>query len=268
MVLSGDGGDEAFGGYKSYDYWLQIDPIRQARQQVWSNPRASFYWARQALRNNFSNVTTSSREWELVMTLVHEPKRRALWRSEYQDEVDRECELFSEADSKARTGNRLSYAQYMDYQTYLPCDILTKVDVASMYHGLEVRTPFIDVRVVEWAAKLPLSQRIRKNGSAEFVGKSILKRVLEKFLPREVVYRKKQGFSIPRDRWFLPEQPARKMLEKTLATPESKLFSFFDSGYMQEQLRAHTVNNDNSDMLWSLLVLGIWFEQNPQLQFS
>jgi hypothetical protein len=58
------------------------------------------------------------------------------------------------------------------------------------------------------------------------------------------------------------------MLEKTLATPESKLYSFFDSGYMQEQLRAHTVNNDNSDMLWSLLVLGIWFEQNPQLQFS
>ncbi|MDQ1639507.1 MAG: hypothetical protein QOF62_2846 [Pyrinomonadaceae bacterium] len=269
MVLSGDGGDEAFGGYASYDYWLKTDPLLQAREQMWTAPRASFYWARQALRKSLSTGSRNDlAEWQSIMTYVKEQHRRALWRPQYQKLIEHESELFMAADQKARASSRLSYAQYLDYQTYLPCDILTKVDVASMYHGLEVRTPLIDVRVVELAARLPLTQRIRRNGSETTIRKSLLKRVLGKTFTPEFVHRKKQGFSIPRDKWFLPGQSARKQLEQLLDDPNSRLYEFFNPKVIHEQLSLHRDSYDNSDMLWLFLVLGIWLQQNQSVQFN
>jgi asparagine synthase (glutamine-hydrolysing) len=162
----------------------------------------------------------------------------------------------------------VAYAQYLDYQTYLPCDILTKVDVASMYHGLEVRTPLIDVRVVELAARLPLNQRLGRNGSSELVPKYLLKKILGKTFPPEFINRKKQGFAIPRDVWFRPGQPARKLLEEVLLDRGSRLDEFFNPPEIRTQLDLHNEARDNSNALWLLLVLGIWLGQNPQVSFN
>jgi len=87
--------------------------------------------------------------------------------------------------------------QYLDYKTYLPGDILTKVDRASMAHSLEVRTPFLDYEFVEWAASLPAEVKLRGGE-----GKHVLKKALEPVLPREVLYRSKMGFAVPIDVWF------------------------------------------------------------------
>jgi len=270
MVLSGDGGDEAFAGYFSYDYWMKTDPVRLAREDLRRRrPRASFYWARQAVRTRLTSGSWHNlAEWQSLLYYLDEPSRRALWRPQYQALIGRGCEIFEQADNNARRHDRVAYAQYLDYQTYLPCDILTKVDVASMYHGLEVRTPLIDLRVMELATRLPLSQRIGRNGSSEQIPKYLLKKILGRTFPPEFIHRRKQGFAIPRDIWFLPGQSPRKLLDAVLLDRGSRLYEFFNPEEIRRHLDVHSKEHDNSNALWLLLVLGIWLEQNPQVSFN
>jgi asparagine synthase (glutamine-hydrolysing) len=269
MVLSGDGGDEGFGGYGHYAYWLDTDPSFRAREDFPASPRASFYWARQAIRKRWQGGSRHNlAEWQELLYFLNEHNRFALWRPEYHHLVDRPCEIFEEADRKARQNDRVAYAQYLDFQTYLPYDILTKVDVASMYHGLEVRTPLVDVRVVELAAHLPLYQRVGRNGSSERIPKYLLKKILARTFPQDFIHRKKQGFAIPRDVWFLPGQPARKLLEGVLLDQDSRLYEFFNPTEIRMQLNLHTETRDNSNALWLLLVLGLWLGQNPHVNFN
>ncbi|HEX5705412.1 MAG TPA: asparagine synthase (glutamine-hydrolyzing) [Pyrinomonadaceae bacterium] len=270
MVLSGDGGDEGFAGYGTYDHWMKTDPLRLAREDFSRRGlRASFYWARQAVR---TRLTTGSwhdlAAWEDILLYVNEASRRALWRDDHHGLIARGCEAFEEADRRARRHDRVAYAQYLDHHTYLPCDILTKVDVASMYHGLEVRTPLIDVRVMGLAARLPLDQRLGRNGSSERIPKYLLKKILGRTFPSDFVNRKKQGFAIPRDLWFQPGQPAREMLESVLLDRGSRLHEFFNPNEVRAQLGIHSEERDNSNALWLLLVLGIWLGQNPHVSFS
>ncbi len=270
MVLSGDGGDEGFAGYGSYDYWMRRYPLRNAFQDLCrASPRASFYWARQAARTRWTSGSWHDlAEWQNTLYYVDEQSRRALWRDQYHGLIGRGCEIFEQADRKARHNDRVAYAQYLDYQTFLPCDILTKVDVASMYHGLEVRTPLIDLRVVELATRLPLSQRLGSNGSMERIPKYLLKKILGRTFPPEFVHRKKQGFAIPRDVWFLPGQRPRRLLDAVLLDGGSRLYEFFNPKEIRMQLDIHSEDRDNSNALWVLLVLGIWLGQNPQVSFN
>lgn len=269
MVLSGDGGDEAFGGYSSYDYWMETAPFLRAGRLMRSAPRDGFYLMRQAVRKYLVNKTNNDLlHWQNCILYVREGGRRALWRQEYQAVVAEGCAVFEEADRRARHWNRLSYAQYLDYQTYLPCDILTKVDVASMYHGLEVRTPLIDLRVVELAAQLPERQRLRRNGSQTNIRKYLLKQVTGRTFPREFIHRKKQGFAIPRPLWFLPGEQGRALLDEVLLAPGARLHQFFNAVEVRAQIEAHNQEHDNSDTLWLLLVLGMWLEQNPEVRFG
>jgi asparagine synthase (glutamine-hydrolysing) len=269
MVLSGDGGDEGFGGYESYKEWLAGDPLKHsidsARQ--WA-PRAAFWWLRKATRQYLSQSTLNDlAEWQWHLQYVGDDQRQALWRDEFQELTGRKSDLFEEAHEKARELNRLSYAQYMDYQTYLPGDILTKVDVASMYHGLEVRTPLIDLRVIELAASLPFNQRVRQNGAGEPTRKYLLKKVLGKTFPREFVQRKKQGFGIPRAEWFSEGQSGRRMWNEIVLDPQSRLYDWFNPDAVRAQMKNHE-RSDNSGALWLLLVLGIWLDQNRDVGFN
>jgi asparagine synthase (glutamine-hydrolysing) len=269
MVLSGDGGDEGFAGYTHYDYWFGQDPAFRAREDFPRAPRAAFYWARQAIRRRMTGGSRQNLvEWENMISYLNQPSRRALWRTEFHDLIDEECEAFAEASRKAWRNDRVGYAQSLDFQLYLPYAILTKVDVASMYHGLEVRTPLIDLRVLELASRLPMNMRLGRNGSSKRISKYLLKKILGKTLPPEFVHRQKQGFSIPRDIWFLPDQPARKMLEGVLLDRNSRLTEFFDPKEIRAHLDLHTRERDNSNALWLLLVLGLWLQQNPEVSFS
>jgi asparagine synthase (glutamine-hydrolysing) len=270
MVLSGDGGDEGFAGYYSYANWMETDPRMLARADGRRRgPRASLYWARSAARTRLSRGSWHDLdEWQNSLYYVNEQSRRALWRAEHHGLIGRDCELFEQAGKRARRNDRVAYAQYLDFQTYLPCDILTKVDVASMYHGLEVRTPLIDLRVLELAARLPLNQRLGHNGSSERIPKYLLKKILGRTFPKEFIHRRKQGFAIPRNVWFLPGQPGRQMLDGVLLDRGSRLHEFFDLQEVRAQLSIHSEERDNSNALWLLLVLGLWLGQNPQISFN
>lgn len=269
MVLSGDGGDETFGGYDSYAHWMRVTPWVRTRHFMRSSARTALRYVLWAMRRRLVDGSWNNLdEWQEHILYMREHVRWALWRPEYQALVNQPCELFEKAACKARGWDRLAYAQYLDYKTYLPCDILTKVDVASMYHGLEVRTPLLDLRVIELAAHLPLSQRFRRNGSGGTVRKYLPKQILSETFPPEFVHRRKQGFAIPQALWFLPGQPGRELLEQVLLDPKSRLYEWFNPDQIQEQVATHSIKHDNSSPLWLLLVLGLWLEQNSEVQFE
>jgi asparagine synthase (glutamine-hydrolysing) len=274
MVLSGDGGDEAFGGYIRYDMWMESDAATEARRLMRSavdsarqySPRAGFYWLRQSLKT-YRNRSNDLAEWQSLMTFVRDDVRKDLWRPEYQDVFGQKSKLFEDADFRARDWHRLAYAQYLDLQTYLPGDILTKVDVASMYHGLEVRTPLVDRYVIELAASLPLRQRYRRQPSGKAVGKYVTKKILEKMFPREFIHRPKMGFGIPQAVWFYEGASGRKLWQRVADDDQSPLYKWFNPR-LRNLIDRHTPDSDNSLALWLFLVLGLWLEQNSEISFS
>ena len=142
----------------------------------------------------------------------------------------------------------LALVQYLDYKTYLPGDILTKVDRASMAHSLEVRTPFLDYEFVEWAALLPSSAKLHHG-----VGKHVLKEALRPLLPSEVLFRKKMGFAVPLEHWFrgsLEQQIGEVVSGERLAGS-----GFIDPQAVKGYLADHRSGRRNySSLLWSLLM--------------
>ena len=263
MVLSGDGGDEAFGGYNSYLSYLQR--IGDSRDSSTSYLGRLMSWLRYL--KNREPMDRFSR-WQRRILYCPRASRLALWRSDYKQLVDLPCELFEQASSIATDYDDLSYAQFLDYQTYLPCDILTKVDMASMCHGLEVRTPLVDVRIAELACRLPSDQRFRRVNGNEYVGKYVLKRILEKDFTEHFVHRKKMGFAIPRAVWFQEGQKARRLLLELIGDQRRRLQQWFNVDYMESLVASHNVQGDKSGALWLFLVMGIWLDQNPDVAFN
>lgn len=268
MVLSGDAGDEAFGGYGSYRSWMESLDERNAAR------RGRPWWKKAVLGlllaagyNHDARLDCNVQPWLDRVGYIHAPWRRRLWRDDFAELVDRPCELFSRAAAEAPRCDPLSFVQFLDFQTYLPCDILTKVDVASMYHALEVRPSLLDVELVETAARLPVEMRMR-SGPEGRIPKYALKALLQRTFSAEFVHRRKQGFAIPRDRWFLPGGPLRRRLEELVSERQSPLVELLRGEAIVEMMHEHSPRNDRSGPLWLLLVLGLWLEQHPDVSFT
>lgn len=271
MVLSGDGGDEGFGGYDTYNYWMQSDPWGRARQMIMGmHPRSALRDTKRALqyRGIFSKPRIRVGEWEEIMTSMQSYYRRKLWKKGYRYLMKKPCGLFNEASRLVQPCDRFSFAQMIDFHTYLPCDILTKVDVASMYWGLEVRPPLIDRDLFELSASLPPAMKYEyKEGI--FNGKLGLKGVLSKKFDSRFIGRPKQGFTIPRYTWFLPGAQASSMLKDIILSENPVIIDLFDISYVRTLMDAHGRDGrDHSGVLWLLLVLFIWFNNNKSISFS
>lgn len=265
LVLSGDGGDEAFGGYLSYKKWLDsgsfLYAMRTAIRYVLKNKFNKIIPFLISVVNNRNN---SLNEWGKHILYSSNIQREALWQKKYASVLNTKSPLFERNALIAKKVDRLSFAQHMDYHTYLPCDILTKVDIASMSHGLEVRVPFVDTEVIKLVSELPF---IMKNDKAVDLGtgKTVLKNILynaefsNKFLSRE-----KQGFAVPRLYWFLENGEAYKLLKDVLTDKNSNLSTFFNTQYILALLKEHSIKNDVSGILWLLLVFGLWNVENKK----
>jgi asparagine synthase (glutamine-hydrolysing) len=197
VALSGDGGDESFGGYRRYRLHLMEERMRASlphglRQPLFGTlgrlyPKAD--WAPRVFRakTTFEGMARTSVEaYFHSVSIVRDPLRRQLFSARLGSELDgyRAFEVFARHAEKAGTDDPLGMIQYLDLKTYLVGDINTKVDRASMAHSLEVREPLMDHELVEWLATLPSSLKIRRQE-----GKYLLKKALEPHLPREVLYR-------------------------------------------------------------------------------
>lgn len=266
MVLSGDGGDELFGGYHSYRAWLEPDlALSQAR---WNNSPSEvnargLAWCRARLQGGDGNELI---EWQRIIQYTTWTQRHELWKPEFHHLIKAPTQAFEQAHAEVRDFDAVGYAQAMDQRTYLPGAILTKVDIASMYHGLEVRPPILDTRVAAFASRLPRQLRMHRNGDGRVHGKILLKHALEKSFPKEFVHRRKMGFGIPRDRWLMPGEPGRRLLEEVTLSADSPLRQWFSTEPIEQLLKIHAPGErDKSNTLWLLLVLGLWAQQNREL---
>ena len=261
VALSGDGGDESFGGYRRYRLHLMEERMRSAlplglRRPLFGllgrvYPKAD--WAPRIFRakTTFEGMARTAVEGYFhSMCLMRQPERRRLYSAELQRELAgyQAQEVFDRHAANAGTDDPLALIQYLDLKTYLVGDINTKVDRASMAHSLEVREPLMDHELVEWLATLPSSMKLQGG-----VGKRLLKRAMEPMLPHEVLYRPKMGFSVPLADWF--RGPLKERLRDAVLGDRLASTGWFDRGALQGMVEAHLKGTrDHSAPLWSLLM--------------
>jgi asparagine synthase (glutamine-hydrolysing) len=261
VALSGDGGDESFGGYRRYRLHLMEERLRAAlpyglRRPLFgllgrAYPKAD--WAPRMLRakTTFEGMSRTSVEaYFHSVSVLRTPMRQRL----FSDRLRRELggydalELFRRHASNAGTDDPLALIQYLDLKTYLVGDINTKVDRASMAHSLEVREPLMDHLLVEWLATLPSALKVRGGE-----GKVLLKKAMEPHLPHDLLYRPKMGFAVPLARWF--RGPLRARVHEAVLGERLADTGWFERSYLQQLLDAHQSGaRDHSAPLWSLLM--------------
>jgi asparagine synthase (glutamine-hydrolysing) len=268
VALSGDGGDESFGGYRRYRTHLTEERMREAlpldvRRQVFGllgklYPKAD--WAPRMFRakTTFEGLARSSVEsYFHSVSILRGPMRDALFSPRFKAELAGYSaqEVFSRHAAQAGTDDPLALIQYLDLKTYLVGDINTKVDRASMAHSLEVREPLMDHKLIEWLATLPSSLKIRRQE-----GKYIFKKSMEPYLPKDVLYRSKMGFAVPLARWFrgpLKQRVRDAVLGERLATT-----GWFNAAYLQHLVDGHqSGERDYSASLWALLMFEAFLRQ-------
>lgn len=269
VCLSGDGGDEALAGYRRYAFHVAEERVRRvlpgaARRAVFG-AAAAFYpkldWAPRILRakTTLSELSKDPAEAYFdICAMLPGDQRLALYAGDFtgalggyrpQDEVRR---LFA----KAKGLSPLQQAQYCDTNLYLSGDILVKVDRTSMANSLEVRAPLLDHELMSWAFALP--DRAKLGGGQ---GKAILKKAMEPYLPRDLLYRPKQGFSVPMTEWL--RGPLRGLVTNLPNSETLRSFAMFDTRAVEALGRAHLAGTrDHTKSLWLLLVFEEFLKHN------
>jgi asparagine synthase (glutamine-hydrolysing) len=244
VALSGDGGDELFLGYRRYDAIARMASLKRwpapmlAAGAVALKPWRTNYGER--VRRMFAMSRASLGELYADLVSVFTPAmRRALG-------LGRPVEDFVAAPFSRPADDPAAAAGVADLQTYLPNDILAKVDIASMANGLEVRCPFLDARVVDLALRMPA--RVRR-------GKAVLRRAFGDLIPPSILNRGKMGFGVPLTEWL--RGPLRPLLEEAMASLEKR--GLLEAAELRRLTAEHLSGAaDHRDRLWLLLVLELW----------
>ncbi|GGY80140.1 amidotransferase 1, exosortase A system-associated [Marinobacter zhanjiangensis] len=265
VALAGDGGDENFAGYSKY----HTDSIENRLRNLFPAALRRRFFPPLAQLAGGINSPLSRRANSLLNTLAMEPDqgfftsncffRPSLWNDLVHGELKRETDDYDPADitrqhyRNADTDDHLAKILYTDIKTYLPGDILVKVDRMSMANSLETRAPLLDYRVVEYAANIPSAMKL--NGREK---KYILKKAFEKMLPEEVLYRKKMGFSVPLAQWLRHE--LFELADGVFATDEGGLAQCFDMNKVRRLWKNHQHGRDeNTQELWSMVAFELWW---------
>jgi asparagine synthase (glutamine-hydrolysing) len=262
VALNGDGGDEAFLGYSRYRAMRHLD-----RLDRW--PSAARHGLARLCGAAPSGVARRLRLGQIGDMLAapaDRPERRyagaiaffgdadkddgygeAMRQRPAHSALDRLAPYFAGAETLVTGANRA------DIHTYLPDDLLVKVDIASMAHGLEARSPLLDHVLLEWAARLP--SEVKMAGGRT---KALFKAALAPFLPREILERRKMGFGCPIDQWLRHE--LKELAYDTLLSPTARRRGLFRPDFVRRLLDEHCGYRANHHTrLWALLMLELWF---------
>jgi len=261
VALSGDGGDETFGGYRRYRLHLMEERMRAAMPEGLRKPLFGLLgrvypkadWAPRVFRakTTFEGMSRTSVEaYFHSISILRGPMRAQLFSPTFKTALAGYSaqQVFDDHAARANTDDPLALIQYLDLKTYLVGDINTKVDRASMAHSLEVREPLMDHELVEWVASLPSSLKVRGQE-----GKFLLKKAMEPNLSDDILYRPKMGFAVPLARWF--RGPLKARVREAILGPRLAETGWFNRDYLQHLVDAHQSGaRDYSSPLWTLLM--------------
>ena len=258
VVLTGEGADELFGGYRRYSFdqlsggvklvpgWLKAmvpfvtnrmkDPYKQAWHALNKGDlvKRHMAWSRLCLEETLQGLAGEKLLYEMEHSKVEESLER----------------IFEGAEPYGF--DNLNLMLYMDLKTWLPDDLLSKVDRMSMAASLEARVPYLDHRLVEFAFSLPSSMKLR--GST---GKYILKKAAQKYIPREIINRQKKGFAVPLGPWFRKE--LKPLLMDTLHSEKFRKRGYFNQAKTEDLLQEHmSGKKDHHLLLYGLLLVELW----------
>jgi asparagine synthase (glutamine-hydrolysing) len=269
MVLSGDGADEILAGYETYQayYLLRIYRVLPA-------------WLRRSFLKPLLNllpVSDAKVSWDFKLRRfvkgaeLNPEDAHATWRMIFDADARAKLlapisdipgvkadaiDLYRRAFSQTNAKDPLNRMLYVDTRLYLPNDMLVKVDRMTMAHGLEAREPFLDYRLVEYAASLPSKLKLRNFGHKKY----LLKASMEKKLPRSVIRRKKEGFNVPNARWI--RKDLKSVVNETLSSRRIRQIGILDSKVVNGLLKEHLEKQaDHSHHIWCLLTLVLWWAQ-------
>ena len=262
VALSGDGGDESFGGYEKYSIDQIENRVRRLAPHFLLNiMSAVFKDCEKGIGKRISSLAgtaalSPSEGFYVTNTFFSDQ----MLKSVLSDRLLKETNSYNPFEHTSRYYDNVngmdhfSKILYTDLKSYLPGDILAKVDRMSMANSLEVRSPLLDHKVIEFAAKIP--SLLKTNGDSK---KIILKKAFERILPAELMNRNKHGFEVPLDKWFRTD--LRQMAHEYLFNREY-MNDFFNLSGVRNLWDSHQAGKaDYGTNLWSILMFSLWFEE-------
>lgn len=267
VALSGDGGDETFAGYvQRYSMNRFEDSIRRKIPSVLREtllgglagiyPRIDLLPRPLRLKGFLTNLSLSFEKayWRDMSFYFSPEKKKLLYNGDFRELVspDASFAVFAPFFERNQNKDAVTRAQYVDIKTYMTEDILVKVDRMSMAHSLEVRSPILDHKLMEYAAGLPSTLKLNQSES-----KYIFKKINQGRLPHDILYRKKQGFSVPLAQWIRNE--LSEYIQETLFGPKSGIDTYLNAQYVKGLWDSHQRGvNDQSSQIWSVFMFELW----------
>jgi asparagine synthase (glutamine-hydrolysing) len=267
VALNGDGGDESFAGYDRYQAMLIASRLENMPLTMKNLVRRFALLLPDSIdsKNRFRRIR---RFFEAAFLPAH--VRYAKWVSIFDESLKKEIYSDDLLNSVSLANSEDMIKDFItdknkedivdallntDMHTYLPDDLLIKVDIASMANSLEARSPFLDHKVMEFAARLPSEYKLKSG-----VKKYILKRAIKGLVPPENIYRPKMGFGLPIGKWF--RQDLKNYTKETLLSRQSLGRGYFRPEIVKNMVNEHTeCRKDYSFQLWALLMLELWHKR-------
>jgi asparagine synthase (glutamine-hydrolysing) len=267
VALSGDGADDILAGYETHQAYYLHRAYRMLPSIVRRRLIAPLV---QRLPPSNAKVSTSEKLKRFVAAADRcAEDAHASWRIVFDDEMRRELlsplresttadplQAYRHAFARTNARHPVNRMLYVDTRLYLPADMLVKIDRMTMAHGLEAREPYLDYRLVEFAARVPVHLKLKRFTQKKY----LLKAALDGRVPARALYRKKQGFNVPKGSWI--RQGLRPFVTDVLSATRIRSHGLLDPATVTRVLDAHfSQREDHSHQIWSLLVLTSWFEQ-------
>jgi asparagine synthase (glutamine-hydrolysing) len=254
VALGGDGGDEVFGGYDRY----LAAPVMQRLNPLLGLARSGLKFAGQQSIGNTRKINrvgsqlspkeSLAARYSSILSLTQPNELTTMLNPSFQSKV-----VEDSREEQFNSGKHTSFDRMIrsDLDAYLPGDLLVKVDIATMANSLELRSPMLDVNVVEWGLSLPRRYKIKG-----FETKHILKDVARSLVPAELIDRPKMGFGIPRAEWL--RAGMKELVIDTLTDTTATQRGWFNAKEVSKVIDSHMAGEDKDNIIWPMLMLELW----------